>query len=84
LVKRRPQDLAIGNLALTLFTIKLVRTLDDIPLNNGDKCVAYFNIIANSQTSLSEKIEFRRRVKDKVLHKLYQVVRGTTSELENL
>jgi hypothetical protein len=48
-----------------------VRTLDGIPLNNGDKCVTYFNIIANSQTDLFKRIELRRRVKDKVLHELY-------------
>jgi hypothetical protein len=71
LVKRGPQDLAIGNPALTLFTIKLVRTLDGISLNNSNKCVAYFNIIVNSQTDLPERIEFRRRAKDKILHKLY-------------
>jgi hypothetical protein len=71
LVKRGPQDLAIGNLTLTLFIIKLVRTLDGIPFNNGNKCVAYFNIIANSQTSLPERIELRRRAKDKILYKLY-------------
>jgi hypothetical protein len=71
LVKRRPQDLAIGNFALISFITKLVRTLDSIPLNNDDKCVTYFNIIADPQTGLSKKIELCRRAEDKVLHKLY-------------
>jgi hypothetical protein len=61
-----------------------VRTLDGIPLNNNNKCVIYFNIIANPQTNLFERIEFRRRVKDKVLHEFYQIVRKATSELKNL
>jgi hypothetical protein len=61
-----------------------VRTLDDIPLNNGNKCVTYFNIIANPQINLFERIKFRRRIKDKVLHKLYQVIRETINELKNL
>jgi hypothetical protein len=84
LVKRGPQDLAIGNPALTPFATKLVRTLDGIPLNSGDECVAYFNVIADPQTGSPERIELRRRAEDKVLHELYQVVRGATSELEDL
>jgi hypothetical protein len=52
LVKRGSQNLAIRNSALTPFIIKLVRTLDGISLNSNNKCVAYFNIIANSQTNL--------------------------------
>jgi hypothetical protein len=48
-----------------------VRTLDSISLNSNNKCVTYFNIIANSQIDLPERIEFRRRVKDKILHKFY-------------
>jgi hypothetical protein len=84
LVKRKPQDLAIRNPALIFFVIKLVRILDGIPFNSGNKCVIYFNIIANSQTGLSERIEFRCRVKDKVLHKFYQVVQEATSELKDL
>jgi hypothetical protein len=84
LVKRGPQDLVIGNPALIPFAIKLVRTLDGIFFNSNDECVAYFNIIADLQTGLSERIELRRRAKDKVLHELYQVVRETISELEDL
>jgi hypothetical protein len=84
LVKRGPQDLAIGNPALTPFATKLVRTLDSIPLNSDDECVAYFNLIANPQTGSPERIELRRRAEDKVLHELYQVMRGATSELEDL
>jgi hypothetical protein len=61
-----------------------VRTLDGISFNNNNKCVAYFNVIANPQTSLFKRIEFRRRAEDKVLYKLYQVVRETTNELEDL
>jgi hypothetical protein len=61
-----------------------VRTLDNIPLNNDNECVIYFNIIADLQTSLSKKIELYRRVKDKILHKFYQVMREAISELENL
>jgi hypothetical protein len=61
-----------------------VRTLDDISFNNNNKCVAYFNIIADSQTGLSERIEFRRRIKDKILYEFYQVIRGTISELKDL
>jgi hypothetical protein len=72
LVKRGPQDLAIRNPALTLFIIKLVRTLDNISLNNNNnKYVAYFNIIANSQINLFKRIELRRRAENKILHKLY-------------
>ena len=63
--------MAIKNFTLIPFTIKLVRTLDGISLNNDNKCVAYFNIIADLQTGLSERIEFRRRAEDKVLHKFY-------------
>jgi hypothetical protein len=48
-----------------------VRTLDGISFNSNDKCVTYFNIIANPQTSLFKRIELRRRVEDKVLHELY-------------
>jgi hypothetical protein len=84
LVKRRPQNLAIRNLALISFIIKLVRTLDGISLNNGNKCVTYFNIIADLQISLPERIKLRRRAEDKVLHKFYQVMREATSELEDL
>jgi hypothetical protein len=61
-----------------------VRTLDDISLNSDDKCVTYFNIIVNPQTSLSKRIEFRRRVEDKVLHEFYQVIRKAISELKDL
>jgi hypothetical protein len=61
-----------------------VRILDNIPLNSSDKCVVYFNIIADLQTGLFKRIELRCRVEDKVLHKFYQVMRGATSELENL
>jgi hypothetical protein len=61
-----------------------VRTLDSISLNNGNKCVTYFNIIANPQTGLPKRIKLRRRAKDKVLHKFYQVMRKATNELENL
>jgi hypothetical protein len=71
LVKRKPQDLAIRNPMLTLFATKLVRTLDGISLNNGDKYVAYFNIIADLQTGLPERIELRRRAEDKVLREFY-------------
>jgi hypothetical protein len=71
LVKRGPQDLAIENPALTLFAIKLVRILDSISFNSSNECVAYFNIIADPQTSLFKRIELRRRAKDKVLHKFY-------------
>jgi hypothetical protein len=84
LVKRGSQNLAIGNLALTFFTIKLVRTLNGIFLNSSNKCVAYFNVIANSQTNLFKRIELRRRAEDKILHEFYQVVRGATSELKDL
>jgi hypothetical protein len=56
---------------LTPFTIKLVRILDNISLNNGNKYVAYFNIIADSQTNLFKRIKFRRRAEDKVLHEFY-------------
>jgi hypothetical protein len=52
LIKRGPQDLAIGNPALTPFTTKLVRTLDGILLNSGDECVAYFNVIADPANPL--------------------------------
>jgi hypothetical protein len=61
-----------------------VRTLNSIPFNSSNKCVIYFNIIADPQTSLFKRIEFRRRVKDKVLHEFYQIIRETTSELQNL
>jgi hypothetical protein len=71
LVKRGPQDLAIENPILILFIIKLVRILDGISFNNDNKCVAYFNIIADPQTSLSKRIKLRRRAEDKVLHKFY-------------
>jgi hypothetical protein len=71
LVRRGPQNLAISNPALTPFAIKLVRILDSIPFNSRNKCVIYFNLIANSQTGSFKRIKFRRRVKDKVLHKLY-------------
>jgi hypothetical protein len=84
LVKREPQNLAIRNPTLIPFITKLVRTLDGISFNNNDKCVTYFNIIANPQTSLPKRIKFRRRAKDKILYKLYQIVRGATSELKNL
>jgi hypothetical protein len=84
LVRRRPQDLAINNPALTFFIIKLVRTLDSIPLNNNNKCVTYLNFIINPQTSSPEKIKFRRRAKDKVLRELYQIMREIISELKNL
>jgi hypothetical protein len=66
------------------FATKLVRTLDGISLNNGNKCVAYFNVIADPQISLFERIELRRRAEDKVLHEFYQVMRETTSELKDL
>jgi hypothetical protein len=84
LVKRGSQDLTIKNLTLTSFTIKLVRILDGIPLNNNNKCVTYFNVIADPQTNLSKRIEFRRRTENKVLHELYQIMRETTSELKDL
>jgi hypothetical protein len=71
LVKRGSQNLAIKNSALTPFAIKLVRTLDNIFFNNDNKCVTYFNVIANPQTNLFKKIEFRRRTKDKVLYEFY-------------
>jgi hypothetical protein len=71
LVKRGPQNLAIGNPALISFAIKLVRILDGISLNSGNKCVAYFNIIADPQTGLSKRIKLYRRVEDKVLHEFY-------------
>jgi hypothetical protein len=61
-----------------------VRILDGIPLNNNNKCVTYFNVIANLQTNLFKRIEFRRRAKNKILHKLYQVMRKATSELKDL
>jgi hypothetical protein len=61
-----------------------VRTLNDIPLNSNNECVIYFNIIANPQTGSSKRIKLRRRVKDKVLHKFYQVMREATSELKDL
>jgi hypothetical protein len=48
-----------------------VRTLDGIPFNSGNECVAYFNVIADPQTGLSKRIEFRRRAEDKVLHEFY-------------
>jgi hypothetical protein len=84
LVKRGPQNLTIKNPALISFITKLVRILDSIPLNNDNKCVTYFNVIANPQTDLSKKIKLCRRVKDKVLHEFYQVMRGAISELKNL
>jgi hypothetical protein len=84
LVKRRPQDLAIRNPALIFFIIKLVRTLNGISLNNSNKCVTYFNVIANPQTGLPKRIKLRRRAEDKVLHKLYQMIRETTNELKDL
>jgi hypothetical protein len=71
LVKRGPQNLAIGNSALIPFVIKLVRTLDNISLNNSNECVIYFNIIADLQIGLFKRIELRRRIKDKVLHEFY-------------
>jgi hypothetical protein len=61
-----------------------VRTLDNIPLNSDNKCVTYFNIIANLQTSSFKRIKFRRRAENKVLHEFYQVIRETTSELKDL
>jgi hypothetical protein len=61
-----------------------VRILNGISLNNDNKCVIYFNIIADPQTDLFERIKLRRRVKDKVLHKFYQIMRKAISELENL
>jgi hypothetical protein len=61
-----------------------VCTLNGISLNNNNKYVIYFNFIANPQTASPERIELRRRVKDKVLRKLYQVVREAISELKNL
>jgi hypothetical protein len=61
-----------------------VRILDDIFLNNNNKCVAYFNIIVNPQTNLSKRIELRRRAKNKILYKLYQIVREAISELKDL
>jgi hypothetical protein len=84
LIKRRPQDLAIKNPTLTPFITKLVRTLDGISLNNNNKCVTYFNIIANSQTNLFKRIKFRRRAKNKVLHEFYQDIREMISELKDL
>jgi hypothetical protein len=48
-----------------------VRILDNISLNNSNKCVAYFNVIADPQTNLFKRIELRRRAKDKVLHEFY-------------
>jgi hypothetical protein len=69
---------------LIFFVTKLVRTLNSIPLNSDNKCVAYFNIIANLQINLFKRIKFRRRAKDKVLYKFYQIMRETTSELEDL
>jgi hypothetical protein len=71
LVRRGSQDLAISNLTLTLFAIKLVRILDSIPLNNNNKCVAYFNFITNPQTGSPERIELRRRAENKVLREFY-------------
>jgi hypothetical protein len=61
-----------------------VRILDGISFNNNNKCVTYFNIIANPQTNLFERIKLRRRAKDKILYKFYQIMRETTSELKNL
>jgi hypothetical protein len=84
LIKRESQNLAIRNLTLTLFTIKLVRILNNISLNNDNECVTYFNIIANLQTNLFKRIKFRRRAEDKVLHEFYQIMRETISELKNL
>jgi hypothetical protein len=84
LVRRGPQDLAINNLALTPFITKLVRTLDSISLNNNNECVTYFNFITNPQIASSEKIKFRRQAENKILRKFYQVMRGATSELEDL
>jgi hypothetical protein len=84
LIKRGSQNLAIKNPALIPFTIKLVRTLDNISFNSDNKCVTYFNIIANPQTSLFKRIKFRRRAKDKVLHKFYQIMREAISELKDL
>jgi hypothetical protein len=71
LVRRGPQDLAIGNPALIFFIIKLVRILNSIPLNSDNKCVTYLNFIINSQIGSPERIKFRRRVKDKILRELY-------------
>jgi hypothetical protein len=48
-----------------------VRILDGIFFNSNDECVAYFNIIADPQISLPERIELRRRAKDKILHVFY-------------
>jgi hypothetical protein len=61
-----------------------VRILNGILLNSNNKCVTYFNVIANLQINLSERIKLRRRVENKVLHKFYQVMRETISELKNL
>jgi hypothetical protein len=71
LVKRESQNLTIKNPALISFTTKLMRTLNGIPLNNNNKYVTYFNIIANLQTNLPKRIKFRRRVENKVLHEFY-------------
>jgi hypothetical protein len=71
LVKRRPQDLAINNSALTSFIIKLIRTLDGISLNSDKKCVIYLNFIIDLQIVSPERIELRRRAEDKVLRELY-------------
>ena len=71
MIKRGPQDLAIRNPALTLFIIKLVRILNGISFNNGNKCVVYFNFIADLHISSFKRVEFRRRAEDKVLYKFY-------------
>jgi hypothetical protein len=77
LVRRGPQDLAIGNPALTPFATKLVRTLDGIPLNSGDECMTYFNLIADPQTGSPERIELRRRAED------FLRVRGRRGRVNN-
>jgi hypothetical protein len=46
--------------------------------------VTYLNFIANPQTNSPERIKFRRRAKDKVLRKFYQIMREATNELKNL
>jgi hypothetical protein len=71
LVRRGPQDLTISNSTLIPFIIKLVRTLDNIPLNNSNKCVTYFDLIADPQIGSPKKIELRRRAENKVLREFY-------------
>ena len=71
LIGYRQYNLTINNPTLAPFASKLIRTINKIPLTSSDKCITYFNSIANPKTTPPDKIKLRRKAEDKILRKLY-------------